>query len=84
MDSKIEIDDNMVKDLRFFLDWRKKKIIKNKTIIDVRNLFEHGEENYYKPASQQEKVIFGVTIALNMKVTVIEIKRYWLNKWSHT
>ena len=30
--------------------------------------------------NQQEKVIFGVTIALNMKVTVIEIKRYWLNK----
>ena len=30
--------------------------------------------------NQQEKVIFGVTIILNMKVTVIEIKRYWLNK----
>ena len=30
--------------------------------------------------NQQEKVIFGVTIALNMKVTVIKIKRYWLNK----
>ena len=30
--------------------------------------------------NQQEKIIFGVTIALNMKVTVIEIKRYWLNK----
>ena len=45
------------------------KIIKDRILRDIRNLFEHEEEeNYYQP----------VTIILNMKVKVIEIKQYQL------
>ena len=42
---------------------------------DIKNHFEHEEEeNYYKPV----RVTFGVTIILNKKVMVIEIKHYLL------
>ena len=32
-----------------FLDWKKNEAIKDKIINDIRNLFEHEEEDYYKP-----------------------------------
>ena len=48
------------------IDGNTVKAIRNR----IRILFEHEEEDYYKPARM---VIFGVTIMLNMKVTVIEI-----------
>ena len=44
---------------------------KNRIIKDIRNLFEHEEEGYYKPVA--------VIIILNMKVMVREIKQYQLH-----
>ena len=35
------------------LDWKKKEneAIKDRVIRDIRNLFEHEEEDYYKPVT---------------------------------
>ena len=49
------------------------KTIKDIILRGIKNLFEHEEENYYKPVRVNN---FWVTIALNVKVTVIEIKHY--------
>ena len=52
--------------------------IKDTILRDIRNLFEQEEEeSYYKPARVSN--FFGVTIILNTKVKVIEIKHYRLN-----
>ena len=52
------------------------EVIKDKILRDIENLFEHEEEeNYYKPIIVSN---FWVTIILNTKVTVIEIKNYQL------
>ena len=52
------------------------KTIKDRILRDIRKLFEHekGEENYYNPV----RIVFVVTIKLNVKVKVIEIKHYQL------
>ena len=65
-------EENIIKDIRIFFRQIKDRTIKDRTIRDIKNLFEHEEEkeNYYKPTS--------VTIMLNTKVTVIEIKHYQL------
>ena len=60
---------------------KENEAIKDWVIIDVNNLFEHEEQDYYIP------VFFAVTILLNMKVMVIEIKHYHLKnitKLDHT
>ena len=50
--------------------------IKARILRYVQNLFEHEEEeDYCKPV---RVVIFGVTIFLNTKVTVIKIKYHQL------
>ena len=67
--------DNVFK--RFFRSMIKNQneSIENTVIRDIRNLFEHEEdEHYYKPLSS------GVIIILNTKVTVIETKHYQLKK----
>ena len=45
----MEIDDTTVKDItnRFRLK-KENEAIKNRIIRDIRNLFEHEEEDYYK------------------------------------
>ena len=61
------------------------KIEKEGIIRDSKNLFEEGEEEYYKPVRFG---IFLVTLLSNMKVMVIEIKAYQskntLTKLNHT
>ena len=53
------------------------KAIKDRILENIKNLFknEKQEVNYHKP---EEQIIFGVTIILNMKVTMIEMKHYQL------
>ena len=47
---KKEIDDAIFKNIRNHFRLKKgNKAIKDKIIRDIINLFEHGEENYYKP-----------------------------------
>ena len=60
---KKEIDGTTIKDVRIFLDWKKKYMTrqlkiyenvldwkkKNKAIRNIRNLFEHEEKDYCKP-----------------------------------
>ena len=53
---------------------KKSKALKDKIIRIIINLFECEEENCIKPARD----FFGVTMTLNMKVTVLEIKHYQL------
>ena len=57
----------------------------NKAVRDIRNLFEHEEENYYKPLRVGS---FGVILILIKKEMVIEIKHYKLKniliKLDHT
>ena len=49
--------------------------IKDNILRDIKNFFQHeGEENYYKTG----RVIFRVTVIMNMKVTTIETKHYQL------
>ena len=50
-----------------------KKGIKDRIIRDVRTLFEHEEEDYYKPKRVSNS---GIIIILNMKVMVIKIETY--------
>ena len=52
------------------------KVTKYRILRDIKNLFEHEEEDYYKPVTV---TIFGVTIVLNTKITLIQIKTYHLN-----
>ena len=73
---KKEIDDNAVKDIKEIFRLKKiNKAIKEKIIRDIKNILGHEEEEYYKAVRIGN---FGVTITLNMKVTVIEIKHYQL------
>ena len=66
-----------IKDIRNLFRLKKEtKAIKDRILRDIKNLFEHKEEeNYYKPVRVSN---FGVTVILNTKVTVIEIKHYQL------
>ena len=70
-------EEKIIKDIRNLFRLQKEtKAIKDVILRDIKNLFEHDEEeNYYKPA---ELVFVGVTIILNMKVIVMEIKHYQL------
>ena len=70
-------EEKIIKDIRNLFRLQKEtKAIKDVILRDIKNLFEHDEEeNYYKPA---ELVFVGVTIILNMKVMVMEIKHYQL------
>ena len=44
------MDDTTSKDIRIFFRLKKEnQAIKDRTIRDINNLFEHEEENYYKP-----------------------------------
>ena len=44
------MDGTTIKDVRIFFGLKKEnQAIKDRTIRDIRNLFEHEEENYYKP-----------------------------------
>ena len=52
------------------------KVTKYRILRDIKNLFEHEEEDYYKPV---RVAIFGVTIVLNTKKTLTQIKNYQLN-----
>ena len=43
-------NDTTVKDIRNLFKLKKEsKAIKNRVIIDIRNFFDHEDENYYKP-----------------------------------
>ena len=47
---KKELNYTGVKDIKIFLKKEKEtKAIKNTIIWDIKNLFEHEKENYYKP-----------------------------------
>ena len=59
-----------------FRQEKETKAIKDRTLTDIKNLFEHEEEKII--INQWEYVIFRETILLNMKVTMIEIKHYQL------
>ena len=73
---KMEIEDTAVKGIRNLLILKKNNgTIKDKVIRDIRNLFEHEKEDYYKPARVHD---FGETNIFNMKVTVIKTKHYKL------
>ena len=59
-------------------------------IKDIRNLFRQEKKTKEKVfsmkkkntiISQKQQVIFGVTIMLNMKVTMIEIEHYQLKNF---
>ena len=72
------LNQTAIKDIRDLLRWEKEtEEIKNRILRYIKNLFEHEkeEENYYKPLRINN---FGVTIILNMNVTVTEIKHYQL------
>ena len=63
----------IIKDIRnLFKLIEENDVIKDRIIRDIRNLFEK-EENCLKPL---RLVIFIVTIIMNVKVVVIEIKHY--------
>ena len=67
-----------IKDTRNLFRLEKEtKAIKDRMLRDIKNLFEHEEEekNYHKLVRVS---YFGVTIILNTKVVVIEIKHYQL------
>ena len=63
---KKEIDDTAIKDIRKLLRLKKEnKVIKDKLLRGIRNLFEHGEEkNYYEP----------VTVSIFLSNNYIEYK----------
>ena len=83
---KKELKYTAIRDVRnIFRREKETKAIKARIPRDIKNLFEHEEEeNYYKPV----RVISGVTVILNMKVIMIEIKHYQLKnilrKLNHT
>ena len=68
---KKEIDVTAIKDIRDIFRFKKEtEAIKDRIIRDNEKLFKHEGEDYYKPVRVGN---FGVTIILNIKVTVIEI-----------
>ena len=72
-----ELNYTAIKNLRNLLRLEKDtKAIKDRILRDIKNLFEHAEEDYYKPVRVRR--IFGVKIILNIKVTVISRKHYQL------
>ena len=62
----------LLKYKKSFQTRKRTETIKDRVLRDIKNLFEREEEENYK------RVIFGVTITLNTKVTMIEIKHYQL------
>ena len=47
---KLELNYTAIKDIRnIFRLGKKTKAIKDRILRDIKNLFEHEEENYYKP-----------------------------------
>ena len=68
---------NIIKDIRKLRQEKETKAIKDRILRDIKNLFEHEkeEENYHKQVRVSK---FGVTIILNMRVMMIEIKHYQL------
>ena len=75
---KKELNYTAIKDIRnLFRQEKETKAIKDRILRDIKNLFEHEkeEENYYKQVRVSK---FGVTIILNMRVMMIEIKHYQL------
>ena len=50
LDWKKEIDDTTIKDIRnIFRLIKENESIKDRIIITIKNLFQHEEEDYYKP-----------------------------------
>ena len=84
--TKKEIDDTTIRDIRNF--FRMKKKIKQSKIQSLEMLGTFLSMKKKIIINQEEQVIFGATIILNMKVTVIEIKhcqlRNILIKLHHT
>ena len=67
--------DYVIKDIRnLFRQEKGTKAIKERTLRNIKNFFEHEEEKNYKPV---KVVPFGVKIMLNMKVAAIEINHSW-------
>ena len=52
-------------DIMNIFRFKTNKEMNDRILRDIRNLFEHEEENYFKPVR--------VTIILNMKLNVIQI-----------
>ena len=64
-------EESIIKDIRNLFKLRKE--LNYTAIKNVRNLFRQEKEI---KAIKDKSVIFGVTIILNTKVTVIEVKHY--------
>ena len=56
---------------------KKNEAVKDRITRDIKNLFGHEEEDYYKPI-RVGNFWRNVTIIWNLKVTVIETKPYQL------
>ena len=78
-------EEKIIKDIRDF--FRLKEELNYTPIKDIRNLFRQEKETKTVKdrrvssqviSSQQKLVSFGVTIILNIKIMVIEIKHYQL------
>ena len=69
------IEDTGIKDIRNLFRLKKMKQSKKEIIRDMRNILVHKKKII---TNQQEWVIFGAIILLNMKVMVIAIKHYQL------
>ena len=75
---KKELNYTPIKDIRNLFKLEKEtKAIRDTILRNIKNLFEHEEEevNYYKPVRVSN---FWSKIILNTKVTVIQIKYYQL------
>ena len=45
-----ELNYTAIKDIKYFFRWEKEtKAMKDRMLSNIKNLFEHEEENYYKP-----------------------------------
>ena len=75
---KKELNYTVIKDRKNLCGQEKEtKSIKDRILRENMNLLRHEEENY-KPV----RIIFGVTLILNVKAMVIEIKHHQLKKIS--
>ena len=76
---KKELNYTVIKDRKNLCGLEKEtKSIKDRILRDNMNLLRHEEEEIYKPV----RIIFGVTIILNVKAMVIEIKHHQLKNIS--
>ena len=66
-----KIDENTVKNTRNLFRLKKENKVIKDINLDIKNLFAHEENDHYKPVRIG---IFWVTIILNMKVTMTEIR----------